>query len=74
MATDMIKLGVLWKKTSRDGGRPFLSGAVRTDGVDAAVALMRKGGRLLVLSNHHKREGKNDPDCELFVVPEKKEG
>jgi len=72
MATDMVKLGVLWKKTSREGNRPFLSGAVHADGVDAAVALLRKGGRLLVLGNNHKRDGKKDPDCELFVVPDKK--
>lgn len=74
MKSDMIKLGVLWKKTSREGGRPFLSGAVRNDGVDAALALLRSGARFLVLSNQNKREGKNDPDCELFVVPDKKDG
>lgn len=71
MATDMIKLGVLWKKTSREGNRPYLAGAVRADGVDAAVELLRKGARFLVLSNNHKRDGKQDPDCELFVVPDK---
>jgi hypothetical protein len=69
MANDRIKLGVLWKHDGRDGKKPFLSGAVRNESLEAAVALMRDGGRLLVVSNATKRPDKRDPDCELFVVP-----
>lgn len=69
MANDKVKLGVFWKKTTREGNRPYLSGAVRPEGLDEAVRLLRDGGRFLVLSNPNKRDGKRDPDCELFVVP-----
>ena len=69
MANDRIKLGVLWKHDGKDGKKPFLSGAVRAESMEAAIALMRDGGRLLVLSNVGKRPDKRDPDCELFVVP-----
>lgn len=69
MANDMVKLGVLWKKTTREGNRPFLSGSMRQEGLEESLRLLRAGGRFLVLANQHKREGKNDPDCELFVVP-----
>ena len=71
MANDRIKLGVLWKHEGRDGKKPFLSGAVRNEGLESAIALLRDGGRLLVLSNVTKRPDKKDPDCELFVVPDK---
>lgn len=64
-----VKLGVLWSKVSREGGRKYLSGAVRLENLDAAVELMRAGGRFLVLSVLKKRPDKQDPDCELFVVP-----
>jgi hypothetical protein len=70
MTDDKIKLGVLWKQVSREGNKPYLSGRVDQDGLDAAVALLRRGGRFLVLSNK-KRPEKRDPDCVLFVVPEK---
>ena len=69
MADDKIKLGVLWKHLSRQGKQPYLSGRVQQDSVDAAIQLLRSGGRLLVLSNK-KRPDKQDPDCVLFVVPE----
>jgi hypothetical protein len=69
MANDRIKLGVLWKHEGKGGKKAFLSGAVRNESLEAAVALMREGGRLLVLSNNAKRPDKRDPDCELFVVP-----
>ena len=69
MTNDRIKLGVLWKHEGRDGKKPFLSGAVRSESLESAIALMRDGGRLLVLSNVTKRPDKRDPDCELFVVP-----
>ena len=69
MEDDKIKLGVLWKHVSRNGQKPYLSGRVQQDSIEAAVALMRDGGRLLVLSNT-KRPDKQDPDCVLFVVPE----
>jgi hypothetical protein len=71
MANDRIKLGVLWKHEGRDGKKPFLSGAVRNESLESAIALLRDGGRLLVLSNATKRPDKKDPDCELFVVPDK---
>jgi hypothetical protein len=74
MSNDMVKLGVLWKRMTREGNRPFLTGPVRDDGIDAAVALLRKGGRFLVVANKTKREGRNDPDCELFVVPDRNGG
>jgi len=70
MDDDKIKLGVLWKNVSRNGNKPYLSGRVQQDNVDAAVRLMRAGGRLLILSNT-KRPDKQDPDCVLFVVPER---
>jgi hypothetical protein len=70
MDDDKIKLGVLWKNVSRKGNKPYLSGRVQQDGLDAAVRLMRAGGRLLILSNT-KRPDKKDPDCVLFVVPER---
>lgn len=69
MDDDSIKLGVLWKNVSRNGKKPYLSGRVQHDNIDAAVQLMRRGGRFLVLSNK-KRPDKQDPDCVLFVVPE----
>ena len=73
MNDDKIKLGVLWKHVSREGSKPYLSGRVEPDGLDAAVDLLRHGGRLLVLSNK-KRPDKRDPDCVLFVVPERDPG
>ncbi len=69
MDDDKIKLGVLWKNVSRNGKKPYLSGRIQQDNIEAAVRLMRQGGRLLVLSNT-KRPDKQDPDCVLFVVPE----
>ena len=69
MDNDKIKLGVLWKHLSREGNKPYLSGRVQQDSLDAAVQLLRGGGRFLVLSSK-KRPNKQDPDCELFVVPE----
>ena len=69
MDDDKIKLGVLWKNVSRQGKKPYLSGRVQEDNIEAAVQLMRQGGRFLVLSNT-KRPDKQDPDCVLFVVPE----
>ena len=70
MADDKIKLGVLWKQTSRNGNKPCLSGRVERSSLEAAIGLLRQGGRLLVLSNQ-KRPDKRDPDCVLFVVPER---
>jgi hypothetical protein len=70
MDDEKIKLGVLWKNLSRKGNKPYLSGRVQQDSFDAAVQLMRDGGRLLVLSNT-KRPDKQDTDCVLFVVPER---
>ena len=70
MDDDKIKLGVLWKNVSRKGNKPYLSGRVHQDTLDAAVGLMRAGGRFLILSNT-KRPDKQDPDCVLFVVPER---
>jgi len=69
MTDDKVKLGVLWKNLSRDSKTPYLSGRVQQDNLDAAVQLLRDGGRFLVLSSK-KRPDKHDPDCELFVVPE----
>lgn len=69
MNNDRVKLGVLWKQVSREGNRPYLTGPVRDEEIDAAVAMLRKGGRFLILTNKTKREGKNDPDCDLFIVP-----
>jgi hypothetical protein len=71
MADDMIKLGRLWKGKAKDG-KPYLSG-VTADTLDDAVALLCSGGRLLVLANGRQREGKRDPDYELYVVPERRE-
>ena len=65
-----IKLGVLWKNVSRKGNKPYLSGRVQQDTLDAAVRLLRAGGRFLILGNT-KRPDKQDPDCVLFVVPER---
>jgi hypothetical protein len=70
MDDDKIKLGVLWKNVSRKGNKPYLSGRVQQDSLDAAMQLLRAGGRFLVLSNT-KRPDKQDPDCVLFVVPER---
>lgn len=69
MDNNKIKLGVLWKHLSREGNKPYLSGRVQQDSLDAAVELLRGGGRFLVLSSK-KRPNKQDPDCELFVVPD----
>ena len=69
MDDDKIKLGVLWKNVSRNGKKPYMSGRVQQDNIEAAVRLMRQGGRFLVLGNT-KRPDKQDPDCVLFVVPE----
>jgi hypothetical protein len=70
MDDDKIKLGVLWKNVSRKGNKPYLAGRVQPDTLDAAVRLLRAGGRFLILSNT-KRPDKQDPDCVLFVVPER---
>ena len=70
MQDDKIKLGVLWKQVSRQGNKPYLSGVVQEDTLDDAVGLLRRGGRFLVLSNN-KRPEKRDPDCVLFVVPDR---
>lgn len=70
MQDDKIKLGVLWKQVSREGNKPYLSGRVERSTLDSAVTLLRQGGRLLVLSNK-KRPDKRDPDCVLFVVPDR---
>jgi hypothetical protein len=69
MTDDKIKLGVLWKNLSREGKKPYLSGRVQEDNLDAAAQVLREGGRFLVLSSK-KRPDKQDPDYELFVVPE----
>jgi hypothetical protein len=69
MTDDKIKLGVLWKNLSREGKKPYLSGRVQADNLEAAVQLLRDGGRFLILTNK-KRPDKQDPDCEIFVVPE----
>ena len=69
MADDKIRLGVLWKNVTREGNKPYLSGRVQRENLDAAVDLLRDGGRFLILSNT-KRPDKQDPDCVLFVVPE----
>jgi hypothetical protein len=69
MTDDKIKLGVLWKNLSREGNKPYLSGRVQEDNLDAAAQVLREGGRFLVLSSK-KRPDKQDPDYELFVVPE----
>jgi hypothetical protein len=68
MIDDKIKLGVLWKNLSKEGKKPYLSGRVQEDNLEAAVQLLREGGRFLVLTNK-KRPDKQDPDCEIFVVP-----
>ena len=73
MNDDKIKLGVLWKNVSREGNKPYLSGRVQQDSFDAAVQLLRDGGRFLILGNT-KRPNKQDPDCVLFVVPEREGG
>jgi len=70
MADEKIKLGVLWKNLTRQGNKPYLSGRVQQDNLDAAFQLLRDGGRFLILSSK-KRPDKQDPDCELFVVPER---
>lgn len=69
MTDDKIRLGVLWKNLSREGKKPYLSGRVDRDNLDAAVELLRDGGRFLILTSK-KRPDKQDPDCEIFVVPE----
>ena len=69
MAIEKIKLGVLWKNLTKEGQKPYLSGRVQEDSLDAAVDLLRKGGRFLVFSNK-KRPDKQDPDYVLLVVPE----
>jgi hypothetical protein len=70
MDDDKVKLGVLWKNVSQKGNKPYLSGRVQQDSLEAAVQLLREGGRFLILSNN-KRPDKQDPDCVLFVVPER---
>jgi hypothetical protein len=72
MSNDMRKLGELWKGRNKEG-QPFLFG-VADQRIDDAIALLKNGGRLLVLANNRKREGKRDPDCELFVVPKREKG
>lgn len=64
-----IRLGVLWKNVTREGNRPYLAGRVDVEALEAAVAALRAGGRLLVLGNR-KRPDRRDPDCVLWVVPE----
>ncbi len=70
MPDDKIKLGRLWKNRTKDD-KPYLSGVAVLEQVDQAVALLKNGGRFLILGNASKREGKRDPDCELYVVPAK---
>ncbi len=47
MADEKIKLGVLWKNLSREGNKPYLSGRLQQDNLDAAVQLLRDGGRFI---------------------------
>ena len=68
MDDDKVRLGVLWKHVSRKGNKPYLSGRVQQDTLDAAVRLLRSGGRFLILSNT-KRPDKQDPDCVLSWCP-----
>ncbi|HVM94965.1 MAG TPA: hypothetical protein VMT89_01195 [Candidatus Acidoferrales bacterium] len=70
MNDDRIKLGVLWKNVSQKGNKPYLSGRVQEENIDEAVGLLKRGGRLLILSNT-KRPDKKDPDCVLYVVPDR---
>ena len=69
MDDDRIRLGVLWKNVSR-GNKPYLAGRVQRDNLEAAMQLLRDGGRFLILGNT-KRPDKQDPDYQLFVVPER---
>ncbi len=73
MPDDKIRLGRLWKNRTKDD-KPYLSGVAVLDQLDQAVAVLRNGGRLLVLGNSNKRPDKRDPDCDVFVVPAKGKG
>lgn len=68
MNDDKVKLGVLWKNVSQKGNKTYLSGRLNNESFDAAIDLLRDGGRFLVLGNN-KRPDKQDPDYTLFVVP-----
>ena len=70
MTDDMIKLGVLWKNVSREGQKQYLSGRVQQETLESAFQVLRDGGRLLIFSNN-KRPNKQDPDCVLYVAPER---
>jgi hypothetical protein len=70
MNDERVKLGVLWKNVSQKGNKPYLSGRVQEESIDAAMAMLKRGGRFLVLGNT-KRPDKKDPDCVLFVVPDR---
>jgi hypothetical protein len=43
MTDDKIKLGVLWKNLSREGNKPYLSGRVQQDNLDAAAQASDRG-------------------------------
>lgn len=65
---DKIRLGRLWTNTSQAGAK-YMSGWTSAQTLDDAIDLLRRGGRLLVLSNTNKRPDKKDPDADLYVTP-----
>jgi hypothetical protein len=51
-----IKLGGLWRNRTRNG-KEYLSGNLTHDSM------------LQIWPNNHKREGKSDPDYNLYIMP-----
>lgn len=72
---DKVRIGRMWKGVSAKGSN-YLSGVIDTEGWERAENenLMRLGWRLLALPNQSKREGKRDPDVDLFLVPDRRPG
>lgn len=72
---DKVRIGRLWKGVSK-AGTNYLSGVIDSDGWQRAEEenLMRLGWRLLALPNGSQREGKRDPDVDVFLVPDRRQG
>lgn len=72
---DKVRIGRMWKGVGKTGTN-YLSGPIDREGWDRAAAeqLVEHGWRLLILPNQSKREGKRDPDVDVFLVPDRRQG
>jgi hypothetical protein len=66
-----VKMFSAWTRTSKDGSK--FQSLAPAPSFDEAVELLRSGGGLAMLfPNRNRREGKNDPNAELWVLPKRR--